>query len=89
MVDKRLDTSRAAEHRLQIRERRDEFEIRPDESKIFDLSQIVGFRPDADFEAGKLRREIVAPRLRIADLFVEIDDEQRHVPSGRLGAGVF
>jgi hypothetical protein len=28
-----------------------------------------------------LRREIVAPRLGVADLSVEIDDEQRHVPS--------
>jgi hypothetical protein len=41
------------------------------------------------FASGKMRisrsgswfGEIVAPRLRVADLFVEINDEQRHVPS--------
>src|SRR5438067_675316 len=43
--------------------------------------RMSGFGPDADFEIGQLRRELVAPQLRVADHFVEIDDEQRHVPS--------
>src|SRR5919198_5367007 len=82
MMDKGLDPGRAAEHRLQIRQFGKRIEIGPDEGEVFDILNLAGLRPDADVELGKLRREIVAPSLRITDLSVEIDDQQRHLPSG-------
>ena len=59
---------------------RQNIEIGTDEGEIFDIRDLSRIGPNADFQIGKLVREIVAPRLRITDLFVEIDDEQRHVP---------
>jgi hypothetical protein len=88
VVDERLNAGRAAEHRLQVRQRRDCVEIRPDERQIFYVVEVVGLREDADFEVGQLLGEIVAPLPRVADLPVEIDDKQRHaVPPASRASG--
>jgi len=76
-----LDARRAGEHGLQLRECRQTVEIRTHEGEIFNVRGVPRLRPDANFEIGELLRERVAPGRRGADDFVEIDDEQRHVPS--------
>ena len=81
VIDKRLDPGRAAEHRLQFREVRQRVEIGPHKGEVFDLLGVARFRPDSDFHPRQLRRERRAPRLRIPDHLVEIDDQQRHVAS--------
>ena len=53
-------------------------EIGMHEGEIFDIRQVAGIRPDADFQIGKLCRERVAPSRGVADMLVEINDEQRH-----------
>ena len=53
-------------------------EIGMHEGEIFDIRQLSCIRPNADFQIGKLFRERVAPCLGVADMFVEINDEQRH-----------
>ncbi len=73
MVDEGFDPGRPAEHRLQIRQIGKDVEIGTDEGEIFDIRHRSGVGPNADFKLGQPRREIVAPRLRIADLLVEID----------------
>ena len=55
--------------------------VRVVEGEVFDVLEVVRLGKDADFKVGQLVREIVAPRLGVADLFVEINDEQRHVAS--------
>ena len=81
VIDKGLHPGRAAEHRLQLRKFGQEVEIRTHEGEVFDLPHLPCLRPDADFEIGDPFRECVAPQLRVADIFVEIHDEQRHLPS--------
>jgi hypothetical protein len=78
MVDKGLDPGGAAEHGFQIRKRGKRIEIGMHESEIFDIRQVSRLGPKANFRAGKLLRERVAPGLGVADMFVEINDEQRH-----------
>src|SRR4029077_4620322 len=46
--------------------------------KVFDIRQLARLGPNANFEIGNLLREGVAPRLRVADALIEIDQEQRH-----------
>ena len=53
-------------------------EIGMHEGEIFDIRQLSRIRPDADFQIGKLCRERVAPCRGVADMFVEINDEQCH-----------
>ena len=53
-------------------------EIRMHEGKVVDIRQISRLRPKANFQIGKLCRERVAPCPGVADMFVEINDEQRH-----------
>jgi hypothetical protein len=48
------------------------------EGEIFDLRQASGVRPDADFQIGQLFSERIAPCRGVADMFVEINDEQRY-----------
>jgi hypothetical protein len=81
MVDERLDAGRAAEHRLQFWEDRQRIEIGMHEGEVFDIRQLAGIGPDADFQIGELLREGFAPRRRVADTLVEFDDKQRHIPS--------
>src|ERR1700756_230835 len=78
MVDKRLNSGRAAEHRLQVRKYRKHIEIGMHEGEVFDIRQFPGIGPSANFQIGKLLRKGVAPCLRVADTLVEIDEEQRH-----------
>ena len=80
VVDKGFDPGRAAEHRLQVRQRRDRVEIGPHEGEVFDLGRIPDLGKDADFETGNEFGEGVAPGLRVADLPVEPIDQQRHSP---------
>ena len=75
MVDKRLDTGRAAEHRFQIGEYRQRVEIGVHEGEILDIRQPSRIGPDTNFQLGELFRKGVAPRFRVADTLVEIDDE--------------
>ncbi len=77
MLDKRLDPSRAAEHGFQVREGRKGIEIGMHEGEVFDIRDVAGLGPDADFKVGELFAERVAPCLGVADMFVEIDDKQR------------
>ena len=48
------------------------------EGEIFDIRQVSRIRPNADLQIRKLFPERVAPRLGVADMFVEINDKQRH-----------
>ena len=77
MPDKGLHPSRAAEHGFQVWEGRKGIEIGMHEGKVFDIRTVAGLGPDADFKIGELFAEHIAPCLGIADMFVEIDDEQR------------
>ena len=45
--------------------------------EIFDIRQVSGIRPNSDLQIRKLVTERVAPRPGVADMFVEINDEQR------------
>src|ERR1700683_1677300 len=78
MLHEGLDTGRAAEHRFQIWKDRKGIEIGMHEGEEFDIRQVSGFRPNADLQIGKLFPERVAPCLGVADMLVEIYDEQRH-----------
>src|ERR1039458_8042493 len=78
MLNEGLDTGRAAEHGFQIRKDGKGIEIGMHEGEIFDIRQNSGIGPDADLQIGKLFPERVAPCLGVADMFVEIHDEQRH-----------
>ena len=53
-------------------------EIGMHEGEIFDIRQISGSGQMRISRSGSCSRERVAPRLGVADMFVEIDDEQRH-----------
>src|SRR5208282_4308666 len=77
-VDKRLHPGRAAEHRFQVGEYGKSIEIGMHEGEVFDICQPSGIGPDADFQIRKLFCEGVAPCLRVADTFVQIDHKQRH-----------
>ena len=48
------------------------------EGEIFDIRQVSCLWPDADFQIGKLFRECAAPCRGVADMLVEVNDEQRH-----------
>ena len=48
------------------------------EGEIFDIRQLSCIRPNTDFQIGKLCLERVTPCLGVADMLVEINDEQRH-----------
>ncbi len=76
--DKGLHSGRAAEHRFQIRKWRKNIEIGTHEGEVFDIRQLSRVRPDPNFDLGHLVLERVPPSLHIADIFVEVDDEQRH-----------
>ncbi len=75
MVDDVIHAGRAAEHGLQIREGGERVEIRMHEGEVFDVPHLARIRPDANRQIGKLFPERVAPCLRIADTFVQLDDE--------------
>ena len=47
------------------------------EGEILNIRQVSGIRPNADLQLRKLFPECVAPRLGVADMFVEINNEQR------------
>src|ERR1700676_529023 len=78
MPDKRLYPGRAAEHGFQIRKVGKRIEIGMHKGEIFDIPQLARIGPNANFQIRKLFLERVAPCLGVADMFVEIDDEQRH-----------
>jgi hypothetical protein len=63
---------------FQIRKNGKRIEIGMHEGEIFDILQLSRIRPNADFQIAKLSRELVASCLGVADMFVEINDEQRH-----------
>jgi hypothetical protein len=48
------------------------------EGEIVDVREVSCLRPNADFQIWNLLCEGVAPCLGVANMFVEIDDEQRH-----------
>ena len=81
MIDKRLDPSRAAKHRFQIRKYRQRVKIGMHKGEVFNIRQLARIWPNANFEIGKLFGKGVAPRLRVADAPVEIDEQQRHTSS--------
>ena len=78
MIDKGIDPGGTAEHGFQIRKDRQRGEIGMHEREIFDIRQLSRFGPDTDFQVGELFRERGPPRHGIANMFVEIDDKQRH-----------
>src|SRR5271165_307277 len=78
MLNEGLDPGRAAEHGFQIRKSGKNIEIGMHEGEIFDIRQLSRIRPNADLQMGKLFPERVAPCLGVADMFVEINDEQGH-----------
>ena len=78
MPDERLDPGRTAEHGFQIREHGKRVKIRVHEREIFDIRRIARLGPDTNLQIGKLFAERVALRPGVADMFVGIDDEQRH-----------
>src|ERR1700735_4266301 len=78
MINEGLDPGRATEHGFQIRKTGKRIEIGMHEGEIFDVRQLSRIRPNADFQIGKLCLERVAPCLGVADMLVEINDEQRH-----------
>jgi hypothetical protein len=43
------------------------------EAEVFDIRNVAGLGPDADFKVGELFAERLAPCLGVADMFVEID----------------
>jgi hypothetical protein len=45
------------------------------ECEVFDVARLAGIRPDAKRQFGDLLPERVAPFLRIADTFIQLDDE--------------
>src|SRR5882762_3322550 len=78
MPNEGLDPGGTAEHGFQIRKNGKRIEIGMHEGEIFDIRQLSRVRPNADLQIGKLFPERVAPCLGVADMFVEINDEQRH-----------
>ena len=48
------------------------------EGEIFDIRQLARAGPNANLQTRKLFRERAAPCLGVANMFVEIDDKQRH-----------
>src|SRR5436309_13928272 len=86
MIDKRVHSGRAAEHRFQIREGGERVEIRMHECEIFDVLYLAGIRPNANCQIGKLFLERLAPGRRVADMLVQLDDEKRHATSAASDA---
>ena len=84
MRDEGLDPGGAAEHGFQVREVGEGTEIGVHEGEVFYLRRVAGIGPEADFLVGEMFMERVAPCLGVADVFVEIDDEEGH--GGLLGA---
>ena len=74
---KGLDPGRAAEHGFQIRKDREGIEVGMHKGEIFDIRQVSGIRRNSDLQIRKLFAERVAPRPGVADMLVEINDEQR------------
>src|ERR1700677_429109 len=100
MVDEGLDPGRAAEHGFQIRKSGKRTEIGMHEGEIFNIRELSRLRPNANFQLRKLCRERVTPCPGVADMFVEINDKQRHnhllkvcpktsrpTPGSRIGPG--
>ena len=81
MLDDVIHPGRPAEHRLQIRKSRQPVEIRMHECEVFDLRHIARIGPDANRQVGHLLPERFAPRRRIADTLVQLDEKQRHTSS--------
>ena len=81
MPDEGIDPGGPAEHRLQVWEGRQLVEIRMHEREIVDVRQIAGLRPDSNFQVWQLLLERIAPGRPVADMLVEIDDEQGHASS--------
>jgi hypothetical protein len=79
VVDECLDPSRAAEHRLEVGQRRDRVEVRPHECEIGDFGRVPDIGEDADLQLRQQLGERVAPALRSADLVrIQPIDQQRH-----------
>ena len=63
---------------FKIRKCREGIEVGMHKGEIFNIRQASSIRPNADLQLRKLFPECVAPRLGVADMFVEINDEQRY-----------